>query len=53
MIERGGRLRFLDKATHPVLVRSEFAWQYLQSDRAIQPCIVRSIHFAHPAGSQT
>jgi hypothetical protein len=48
MIERGGGLRFLFEAPHPILIGSQISGKNVQCNLAVQPRVFREIHFAHP-----
>ena len=49
MIERRGRARFLGKALQAVAIRRKRGGQHFDGYRAVQPGIVRPVHFAHAA----
>ena len=49
MVQRGGRLRFLEKAAPAAFVVHPVGRQDLDGDLAAQPRIAGAIHFAHPA----
>ncbi len=48
MIQSGCSLRFLDEALHAILMSSNIRGQNLQRNFAIEFCILRQIHLAHP-----
>jgi len=52
MIQRRSGLGFLDEAAHAIFVCSNVGGQNLESDFAIELCIFRQIHFAHPARAE-
>jgi hypothetical protein len=47
MIQRGGGLRFLFEAPHPILIGSQISGKNFQGNLAMQPRIFREIHLAH------
>ena len=49
MTKRRGRLSFLNKAPHPILICGDIGRQNLQRDFAIELCILREEHLAHTA----
>ena len=49
MIERREHARFAVEPRHPLAVRREHGWQYLDRDITAKLCVVRAIDFAHPA----
>ncbi len=52
MIQRGQRLRFAREPGQAIRITGEGIRKDLQRDVAIQLRVPRTIHLAHPAGSQ-
>ncbi len=49
MGERSDRPRFLLETAQSLGIGREFRRQHLDRDVAIQPCVARPVHVAHPA----
>ena len=52
MIECGGGLRFLDKATATLLVVQPVGRQHLDGDFTTEPRVPGAIHLAHPPSAE-
>ena len=52
MVQRRRSFRLAHEALHPISIRSNLSGQNLQSNLAIKLCILRQIHFAHPAHAE-
>jgi hypothetical protein len=52
MIERSRSFRFLNETAHAVLVCREVGGKNLQRNLAIEFCVLRQIHLAHPARAE-
>ena len=52
MVQRGGRLSFLNKPPLALWFANLVFRQYLDGNNAVQPCVLGLIHFTHPARAE-